>query len=44
MEAALPWFDILWMCWEKAMGTEPDDKAPMFATITGKPSLRLRKA
>jgi hypothetical protein len=44
MEAALPSFDILWMLWEKAVGSEPDDKAPVFATITGKRLSSVKKS
>jgi site-specific recombinase XerD len=44
MEAALPWFDILWQFWEKAMGSVPDDKAPVFATVTGKRLSSVKKS
>jgi site-specific recombinase XerD len=36
MLAALPWFDNLWEFWIKAMGREPGDDDPVFATPTGK--------
>jgi integrase len=44
MEAALPWFDLLWMFWEKAMGSEPDDRSPVFASITGKRLSSVKKS
>ena len=39
MQAAIPWFDILWEFWIAARESEPADDDPVFATPTGK---RLR--
>jgi integrase len=36
MLAAMPWFDNLWEFWVKAMGGEPKDEDPVFATPSGK--------
>lgn len=35
-EAALPWFDTLWMLWVRAMERDPLDTEPVFATHAGK--------
>jgi integrase len=35
MEAALPWFDMLWQLWVAAQKTAPTDMSPVFATMTG---------
>ncbi|CAO3404833.1 tyrosine-type recombinase/integrase [Azospirillum palustre] len=34
-EAALPWFDTLWMLWVRAMKRDPLDTEPVFATTAG---------
>ncbi len=34
--ALIPWFDQLWTFWVKAVGTEPTDGDPVFATPSGK--------
>ena len=34
--ALIPWFDQVWECGAKAMGSEPGDGDPVFATPAGK--------
>jgi site-specific recombinase XerD len=36
LEAALPWFDTLWMFAERALEHEPTDSDPVFVTTQGK--------
>ncbi|BAQ44486.1 tyrosine-type recombinase/integrase [Methylobacterium aquaticum] len=35
-KAAIPWFDTLWMLFERSMGREPVDADPVFASEQGK--------
>ncbi|KQP93140.1 site-specific integrase [Methylobacterium sp. Leaf117] len=35
-KAAIPWFDTLWMLFERSMGREPLDTDPVFASEQGK--------
>lgn len=35
-KAAIPWFDTLWMLFERSMGREPADADPVFASHEGK--------
>lgn len=35
-KAAIPWFDTLWMLFERSMGQEPVDADPVFASEQGK--------
>lgn len=43
LEAALPWFDTLWMLWKNDRGCEPTDTDPVFATPEGKRLSSLKK-
>jgi integrase len=44
LKAAVPWFDILWMFWTKAMKADPADADPVFATPTGKRLCSVKKS
>jgi integrase len=35
-KAAIPWFDTLWMLFQRSMGREPQDSDPVFASEQGK--------
>ncbi|KQQ24141.1 integrase [Methylobacterium sp. Leaf125] len=35
-KAAIPWFDTLWMLFQRSMGREPQDNDPVFASEQGK--------
>ncbi len=35
-KAAIPWFDTLWMLFQRSMGREPDDSDSVFANEQGK--------
>ncbi|WP_437871697.1 tyrosine-type recombinase/integrase [Methylorubrum extorquens] len=35
-KAAIPWFDTLWMLFERSQGRQPEDTDPVFASETGK--------
>lgn len=35
-KAAIPWFDTLWMLFERSLGREPADSDPVFASEQGK--------
>ena len=44
LEAALPWLDLLWMFWTKAMGSDPGETDPVFATPGGKRLGSMKKS
>ena len=44
LEAALPWLDLLWMFWTKAIGVDPGDTDPVFATPNEKRLRSVKKS